>query len=859
MSPELWQRALVLFGEALAQPDAERTSWLENRCGADKELLALVQNMLSTDAEIAANSIIPASTVLAQSEQPELNFGDELGPYRIVSFLGAGGMGQVFRAERVDGVVTQAVAVKLLRHSASAAELRRRFAIERRILARLNHPGIARFIDAGADAAGRPFVVMELIEGVSITNFARTQKLGLKARLNLFAQVLEAVAYAHSQLIVHRDIKPGNVLVDAAGTARLLDFGIAKPLSDIDEALRAEGATETTMRAFSLKYAAPEQLKGEAIGVGCDIYALGGLLCELLTDLPALDLKDLPLLKAQERIFHQMPEAPSARKLDASIPYSAKELKGDLDRMALHALKKEAHERYATVDAFAADVRSHLRQEPISLRSGVSSYRLWKFVQRHKLPVALAGSLILGLLASSAAMYLQQQRLKVERDNALSQQTRAEQVTQLLTDAFEAADPSKNRGNEVKARQVLDQAARRLKDTQLDPDAFVKLSVTLANVYRSLGLLQEGTALVDAATAQLANIKSPDIKMQLLHLMAANFGDIGKPDKRAEIVAQAAQLKALVKPELMVAQEFLEMDVQSETGSLIEHIQRAKLFDQMIARQYGATSTLAVKTAQYYLNSLASIDRSVEALKVIEERLRGTTIDALSPDHLALVTGRIEVLTVANRFEEALADVAIAKKAIEKLWGTEHRKYASIVSLESRIYRASGNYPRAKILAMQCIEILHKIYPADFPIHALALNNLANIQKDMGELGGAEKNIMKVIEQGSKIWPAHHANMLTFRSTLAEILLLKKEYLRAELIFEQVINTREGAMPIEASSGMKYRIKLCEIYSKTNRIQLAIAQLKILKKHVNSGEKSNDMIKSEQIIDALLTEIKPNK
>lgn len=535
MTPEIWQRAQQLFHDALELSEANREAWLQDACAGDEDMFALVLELMATDAAVTEQSIVPGIEVLQNAEKPELQIGQILGSYQITAFIGSGGMGQVFRAERTDGVVKQVVAIKLLRFSASAAELKRRFAIERRILARLNHPGIARFLDAGADQSERPFVVMELIDGLPITAYARQHRLGLQARLQLFVKVLDAVSYAHSQLIVHRDIKPGNVLVDKTGAPRLLDFGIAKPLSDIDEALRAEGATETTMRAFSLKYAAPEQFKGEAIGIGCDIYGLGGLLYELLTDCTALELHDLSMLKAQERVFHQMPALPSERHLSSEIPYSAKVLRGDLDRITLHALKKEPQERYATVEAFGADVRRYLKQEPISLRSGIRRYRISKFLQRNKLPVALASVLAVALFLGGSLMWLQQRQLTIERDNALRAQRRAERSSDLFLQAFKAADPTRSFGRRLSAIDILTQGeALALKQFADDPNALLQLKIDLAHIWNNLGENENSSNLI--ASTDALKITDANVRNNFYFLAASNLTKLGKRQEAIDIL-----------------------------------------------------------------------------------------------------------------------------------------------------------------------------------------------------------------------------------------------------------------------------------------------------------------------------------
>ena len=861
MTPEIWQRAQQLFHDALELPEADRHAWLTEACAGDVGLFALVLELMATDASVAEQSIVPAIEVLQNAEKPELQIGQILGSYQITAFIGAGGMGQVFRAERTDGVVKQVVAIKLLRFSASAAELKRRFAIERRILARLNHPGIARFLDAGSDQADRPFVVMELIDGLPINQYCAEQKLSLTQRLQLFAKVLDAVAYAHRQLIVHRDLKPGNILVDRTGQPKLLDFGIAKPLSDIDEALRADGHTETTMRAFSIKYAAPEQMRGDPIGLGVDIYALGGILYELLTGTTALELRDLNLAKAQAQIENSIPILASKRLSLAiaarqtiglsapSVNHSAKALAGDLDKIVAHALKKEAHERYLTIDQFSADIEHYLRQEPISLRSSVASYRARKFVQRYKLPVALSATLLLGLVTASIAMFMQQQRLKVERDNALSQQSRAEQVTQLLTDAFEAADPSQNRGHEVKAREVLDQAARRLKDAKLDPDAYVKLSVTLASVYRSLGLVKEGQTLAEAANLQLANLKSPEIKIQLLHLLARVYKDAGEQSKRLVMIAQAASMTDVTNPVLRIDQRMLEIDLMAEAGHVIEGIKQAKMLDEQTANEFGASSDFALRTGGYYLDRVAAMDRDQDAMAVINARLGEVEVENYKPAHLDLVSERARINIDAGRVLAAAQDLIILKYGVTKLYGTKHLLFVRALNIEAALETVRGNYEKAKNLTVNCIKILRQIYPANSPILALAENNLADAEIDLKNFKSGEFHARNAIKLGVKVQGREHQAILTYKANLARALSGLGRYSEAEAILIEILSEREKRSKNELTPQIiRSTIWLAQVYENSSRIELAINILTEMKFRISeSGGGPDSRIFQEKI------------
>jgi eukaryotic-like serine/threonine-protein kinase len=310
--PQRWERVTLLFQQALDMGPTEREAFLHRLRIEAPEFAHAVTRMLVADAAFATDTPPIAHAVLADAFDPALPPGTQLGAYAIESCLGTGGMGRVYRAQRTEDGVKQTVAIKCLRFRSRDPEFIRRFLRERRILARLSHPHIARFLDAGADADGQPFVVIEFVDGVSITDYARAQRLSLRARLELLIKVMNAVAYSHRQLIVHRDIKPGNVLVTAQGEPQLLDFGIAKQLTPLDDAISAETETTLEQRAFSPPYAAPEQWRGTAIGTGSDIYALGVLAYEMLCGQPPLALAGMPYADAKRRVLEKFPDPPSA-------------------------------------------------------------------------------------------------------------------------------------------------------------------------------------------------------------------------------------------------------------------------------------------------------------------------------------------------------------------------------------------------------------------------------------------------------------------------------------------------------------------------------------------------------------------
>src|SRR5687768_11098532 len=374
----------------------------------------------------------PLADAEAYSPQP----GQEIGPYRLVVPLGEGGMGQVWLAMRSDGLYERRVALKLLRPGLGDAGLRVRFTRERQILARLGHAHIARLLDAGLSQDGQPYLALDYVQGVPITEHARRHALDVPARLNLFAQVCAAVSHAHANLVVHRDLKPSNILVTSAGEVCLLDFGIAK-LLDAQGGTPTADITRTGARAFTLHYAAPEQLRGEPVSTMTDVYALGVVLYELLTD-----ARPYPLTRAsdaawEEAILTAEPLRPSLAAMRAAREHGgpverkrARQLAGDLDNILLKALSKRPEQRYASVEALALDLRRYGEGQPVHARPLSLRYRARKYVQRHGLTLGVSLG-ITGVLGVSLAVVSWQAR------RATEEATRAEAMQDFVVALFE--------------------------------------------------------------------------------------------------------------------------------------------------------------------------------------------------------------------------------------------------------------------------------------------------------------------------------------------------------------------------------------------------------------------------------------
>lgn len=405
MDGERWERLDELFHEAVGLPADERGRFLDEACGDDAELKARLDELLRSDSHADALFQDYSGEIARIADSLIQGTGTTVGRYRLIRELGRGGMGTVMLAERADGEYDQQVAVKFVTSGVVATDLLERFREERQILARLQHPNIARLLDGGTTPQGAPYLVMEYVDGVPIDEYADEAELGLDDRLRIFVDVCAAVEHAHQEGVVHRDIKPGNILVPQDGRPRLLDFGIAKVLAETE----AEDVTRTLARRLTPEYASPEQIQGKAVGPATDVYALGGVLYRLLTGVPTHRVESSSLAEWERVVCHTHPRPPSQRVRDepaavtgGSTSWGAR-LKGDLDRIALKALHHDPERRYASVRALREDLERHLRGEPVRARGDSWLYRVSRLGRRHRLELSLAGL----AAAALAALLLQ--------------------------------------------------------------------------------------------------------------------------------------------------------------------------------------------------------------------------------------------------------------------------------------------------------------------------------------------------------------------------------------------------------------------------------------------------------------------
>jgi eukaryotic-like serine/threonine-protein kinase len=505
-----------------------------------------------------------------------------IGPYRALKELGRGGMGRVYLAARADEQYQKRVAIKVIKAEVDRDEVVSRFRRERQILASLDHPNISRFLDGGATEDGRPYVVMEYVEGRAIDQYCDRESLSIPERLKLFRQLCSAVEYAHRNLIVHRDIKPGNILVTADGVPKLLDFGIAKL---VNPGLSGDGGTMTGL-AMTPEYASPEQARGEPVTTISDVYSLGVLLYLLLTGHLPYRLKTRQTLDVLRAVCEAEPEKPStavgrtedtggqaltaeevSRTREASPEQLRRRLSGDLDTILLMALRKEPARRYPSVEALSEDLRRYLEGLPIKARKATFSYRTGKFLRRNWAGASGVAMVILLIVGFAVSTLVQSRQLRTERN-------KASRVSSFLVDLFKVSNPSEARGNTVTAREILDKGAARIRrELKEEPEERATLMDTMGTVYDELGLYDEAEGLLreslEIRTRVLGN-ENPDVATSLDGLAKVLYrkNDYDGAEARyREALAMRRKLLGNEHPDVAETLNFLAL-VRDEKGRL---------------------------------------------------------------------------------------------------------------------------------------------------------------------------------------------------------------------------------------------------------------------------------------------------
>ncbi|HEX3911929.1 MAG TPA: serine/threonine-protein kinase [Steroidobacteraceae bacterium] len=692
--------------------------------------------------------------------------------------LGAGGMGEVYLAERADAQFEQQAAIKVVHGGALAVAMHSRLKLERQILAQLDHPNIAHLLDGGALPDGSAYIVMEYVEGMAIDAFCDSNRLDVIARLKLFQMVCGAVHYAHQNLIVHRDLKPSNILVTAAGVPKLLDFGIAKLLDDRQAARHTLAVTQADIRIMTPDHASPEQVRGQAITTSSDVYVLGVLLYKLLCGSSPFFISSMRLSEIERAICEKDPlppsqmvgadELPESKSIGEARASSAKRLRrtldGDLDNIVLMAMRKEPERRYGSAEQMAGDIQRFLEDKPVIAQRDTVSYRTSKFVKRHWLPVSAAAAATFMIVAFSISTYQQSLRIGAERDRAAQQRelaeherARAEEVSNFLVNLFKLSDPGENRGNQVTARELLDSGSKRLQSGLLDqPATKAALLSTVGTVYDSLGQYQDALPLLGESLQLQTGAHDNSHIDTLLELGRAYMGagNLG--------AAEAPMLQALHL-------------AQSDAGAISVETGRALWTLGMLRFQQGNNN----QAKELY-------DRSLSILK--SSKAPQTDISPVLNDLATVYVSEHEWTQAKQVYEQALE---IDRRAL----GDDHPRVAFRLQNLAIVAQNMGDLRRAESLYLDAIKRQEHTYGDQHPETVIAKGNYGLLLQREGRLTEAEPLLREAVATRIALYGPDNYNVGYARVSLAILLHDKGELAGSENEFRQALAIYDRSLP----------------------------------------------------------------
>lgn len=701
MRADEFERLDQLFNQAVEQGPEHASAYIISNTSPGP-LRDRLLKMLAVDE--------PAiDTIVESAFGDHLRLGQRIGHFRVDRVLGEGGMGSVYLGTRAQGDFDQEVAIKIQRRpllqSGTSEQI---FLRERQLLAQLSHPNIARLVDGGSTAAGEPYVVMEYVKGLPLTDYCQQHGLDMGARLALFGKICEAVQHAHQRLIVHRDLKPSNILVDSDGVPKLLDFGIAKLLSDGEPASTSD---PTVAGMMTPQYASPEQIRGKVITTASDVYSLGVILYELISGQRPFDFSGMSMLEVEKIITTQNPKLPSVVDRSVVLPAS---LMADLDQVALKALHPEPEKRYASAAALAADITCVLEAKPVSARPDSLIYRLRKLVSRHPVPSALTAMLAVVLVGATLLLTWQSLRLAQQRDIARQEALAAAAVSEFMVGLFQVSDPLESAQQDIGAKELLRRGARRISEQLADaPQTQARLLQITAQAFANLGDFDAGLPLLEQSIAIRRRLGS-----EALNDLAESLNRLGNYQRDAGRLQEARRL--------------IGESVQIREG----------------LAQGNGNSDLADSYNNYglLLYDLALYEQAERALQSALAMHRAVSGD----DHMyvGIALHNLALISQATgRYDEAEARANEALAVKRRVESENHPSYANTLELKSGVLRRRGHFDEALQVIAEARRNKLTHYPEDHPRVSTNIRNEALVYWDQGKLALAEQTLQLALRK----------------------------------------------------------------------------------------------------------------
>ncbi len=787
LDPARWERVQAVFHAAADLPAAEQAAFLTAECAGDPELRRHVEALLAEDAgrgSVLDAGLAGAAGAVLGDSRSALPAGD-FGPYRLKSVLGEGGMGVVYLAERsnVGGVA----ALKILRDASLSPARRERFANEQRTLAQLHHPAIAQLYDAGTLPDGTPWFVMEYVEGVPLTTYCRERATSVRGRLLLVRSVCEAVQHAHRHAVIHRDLKPSNVLVTPDGTVKLLDFGIAKQLESLDLPV---DQTRTGLRLLTPAYAAPEQIRGDRVGIYTDVYALGVVLYELLAGRLPFDLSGKTPAEALAIVADQEPPRPSiAAPAQPGAGAIGRAAWADLDVLCVTAMHKDPHRRYRTVEALIRDIDHFLDGEPLEARPDTLGYRLGKFVARNRGPV-IAGTAAFALVVGLVVYYTV--RLANARNAAVAEAGRTQRIQRFMLSLFQG-DREAGPPDTLRVVSLIGRGVQEAASLEAEPAVQAELYQTLGGLYRALGDLPRADTLLRRALDQrrlLHGPEHPDVAASLLALGELR-ADEAKYDEAGRLARDGLSLARRTHPAGHPA-------VAEAATTLGRVLQERGRYDSAIAvleeavairsAASGAPADLAgsvyeLANAHFYAGHYPVADSLNRRALELHRRLYGERHPTIAEDlvNLGAVQAELGQYAGAERYYRQALEITRA------WYGESHYKTAAGRTMLGRSLQYQERHDEAAAELEHALAIRERVFGPVHPSVASTINELATIALARNRLDEAEALFTRMIGIYRQTVGERHSLMAVATSNLASVLGARGEFARAEALYREAL------------------------------------------------------------------------
>ena len=801
MDNSRWERIQAVFHEAADLPRAEQDAYLATACDQDADLLQHVRAMLIEDSQsssVLERSVADVAHIVLSDSDRERIPKQDFGTYRLIRLLGEGGMGLVYLAERKD--LGSQVAIKILRDAWLSPARRERFSSEQRTLAQLNHPSIARLYNADALPDGTPWFAMEYVEGVPLTDHCRAHQCSVETRLRLFRSVCEAVQYAHSEAVIHRDLKPSNILVKQDGSIRLLDFGIAKQLESLDTPVNQ---TMTGLRLLTPAYAAPEQIRGDRVGIHTDVYSLGVILFELLTGQLPFDLTNLTPAEAASIIAEHEPGKPSS-VVRTKPPRPGVEPLGqaawaDLDVLCLTAMHKDPARRYRSVEALIRDIDHYLRAEPLEARPDSFSYRMGKFVRRNQRNVTVAATalfLLIGLVAFFTV------RLAKARNAALAEAARTERIQKFMLNLFEGGDESVGPSDSLRVITLVDRGVLEAKTLNKDPKIQGELYQNLGDIYEKLGKFEQADSLLQSALEERKSVFGADstevaetlVELALLRDAQGKFEDAERYVRQG--LAIDRQRFSLTHPVVARATSVLGkvLEDRGSYDAAIQVLEEAVRLQSARGQSDDLVESLTeLANSHFYSGHYAASESLNQRVLAMDRQLYGDRHPHIADDLINLGAIKYDL----GHYPDAEAYDRQALDITQAFYGQNHPATASALTILGRTLVSEGKNDEAAGLLQQALQVEERIYGKVHPRVAGTLNELGKILQQQGKLDEAEADFRRMTEIYRSVYAGKHYYIGIALSNWAGVLIDRKDYAGAEKLFREALGIYAQTLPAD--------------------------------------------------------------